>query len=73
MIFRYYSVYCPVGNHVKLGEIRKGEVNSFACMECRYLFTWDAEGNLLTPIPIDKKKKKGCNCENCKYRDAQTD
>ncbi len=69
-MFNRHAVYCPVGEHKKLGDIVKGQVSSFACIECGWLFTWDAEGNLLAPLPIKKKENKGCNCESCKYRDS---
>lgn len=70
MVFKYISVYCPVGEHTKLGEIVKGQVCSFACTECRWVFTWDAEGKLLAPQPLDRPTKKICHCGGCQYRDS---
>ena len=70
-MFKYTAVYCPVGEHKKLGEIVKGQISSLACIECGFLFTWDTEGHLLAPLQITKAVKKGCNCESCKYRDSQ--
>ncbi len=69
-MFRVKSVYCPVGEHKKLGEIISGEITSLACIDCGWLFTWGTDGKLLNPVPLHPAKPKGCNCESCKYRDS---
>lgn len=62
---------CPVCD-TTLGYRIKGEVCSFVCRECQYIFTWDRKGNLTAPLKVDGKRKDICTCASCKYRDEQS-
>lgn len=65
------EAYCPVGNHIKLGELTKGEICSFVCKECRFMFSWDREGKLLPPIKIAPPPKL-CMCASCIDRNSRS-
>lgn len=64
------SVECPVCKE-KLGYLTRGEVCSFVCKECQWVFVWGRDGKMKKPIKLDDKKPQICGCEGCKYRDEQ--
>lgn len=63
------TLFCPVGNHIELGYLVKGEVCSFVCRECGWIFTWDKKGKLLPPVKLDLRKRETCACLGCQARD----
>lgn len=67
-MFPKQTVYCPVCNDT-LGYLTKGEVCSYVCTECQWIFTWNRQGKMTAPIKVDRKKKDTCDCGSCQYRD----
>lgn len=59
--------HCPVGDEI-LGYLVKGEVCSFICRDCRFIFTWGRNGVLKPPIKLEEKKINKCGCVTCKSR-----
>lgn len=64
------TVVCPVCDE-KLGYLVKGEVCSFVCRECQWIFTWDGKGKLGKPIQVNGKKPQVCGCGGCQARDEK--
>lgn len=61
--------HCPVGKHTELGFLVRGEVCSFVCRECMFIFTWDEKSKLRPPVKLDLRKKETCDCGGCQTRD----
>jgi hypothetical protein len=57
-------IFCPVGQE-RLGILRKGEVCSYVCKDCEFIYTWDATGKLLAPVKLKNRKSTHCECKNC--------
>lgn len=55
---------CPDGDNW-LGYIVNGEVCSFLCDDCQYIYTWDNKGKLLKPLKYKKPKDTRCGCGGC--------
>lgn len=74
MIASRKPVFCPVGDHVQLGYLVKGEVCSYVCRECSFMFTWNRDGKLMPPLKVDldsktKKARRYCGPDGCVCRD----
>lgn len=63
-MFTSRAAYCPVGNE-RLGLIVKGEVCSFVCKDCEFIYTWDKQGKLLVPVKLKPHKDTRCGCNSC--------
>lgn len=50
-----------------LGYIVKGELCTYLCNDCQFLYTWDAKGKLLSPSKYKPTKVRGpyCNSQGC--------
>lgn len=55
---------CPKGENW-LGYIVKGEVCSYLCNDCQFIYTWDAKGKLKAPIKYKPAKDTRCGCGGC--------
>ncbi len=64
-MFMKKEAICPVGKE-PLGWITKGEVNSFVCKDCGFIYTWDRVGKLRAPVKL-KRTPQGCHCGTCNY------
>lgn len=62
------SVECPVCKDY-LGYLVNGEVCSFVCKDCQFIYSWDRKGYLLPPVKLESKKPKKCTCGGCQVRD----
>lgn len=65
------KVFCPVGNHVEFGYLVKGEVCTFICRECEWIFSWDVKGKLMKPVKLDLRKRETCDCGACQFRNER--
>ncbi len=61
------TMKCPVCPTI-LGRRDKGVAASFECADCRWIYSWDAEGVLQKPRKPNKIK--GCDCAGCQTRDS---
>jgi len=61
---------CPEGQNW-LGYIVKGEVCSFLCDDCQFIYSWDTKGKLMKPVKYKSKKvwKGYCGPSGCICRD----
>lgn len=57
------TLKCPVGGE-NLGYLTKGEVCSYTCNDCGFIYTWDTKGKLKPPVKL-KPPPKVCKCGNC--------
>lgn len=69
-MFQKPTLFCPVCDGC-LGYLTKGEVCSFLCKECRWIFTWGRDGKLKPPIKFDEKPSKVCDCGGCQDREER--
>ena len=70
-MFARKTARCPVCTET-FGSIVPGEVCSFVCHECKFIFTWDSKGVLLSPVKWEEKKPhKGCGCYTCQDREKK--
>jgi len=67
-MFPHRTVYCPVGNE-RLGLLVYGEVCSYACQDCGWIYSWDNKGKLLKPVKLEKNKDNKCDCGICQTRE----
>jgi transposase-like protein len=61
---------CPTGDNW-LGYIVKGEVCSYLCNDCQFIYSWDTKGKLMKPVKYKPTKSwKGyCGPAGCVCRD----
>lgn len=57
---------CPNGENF-LGYIVRGEVCTYLCDDCQFLYTWDSKGKLLAPVKYKQNKRatKYCDSNGC--------
>lgn len=70
MSFYNKAAYCPVGEE-RLGLIVKGEVNSYLCEDCGFIYTWNIDGVLLAPVKVLPPKDNKCDCGSCQMRNLK--
>jgi len=64
------SVKCPVCK-VYLGRLVPDRPCSYPCIDCQWIFNFDANGDAKAPTKMNPKKPNVCDCEGCRYRDEQ--
>lgn len=64
------SVKCPVCK-VYLGRLVPDRSCSYPCIDCQWIFNFNAEGEPKPPTKMNPKRPEICDCEGCKYRDEQ--
>lgn len=55
---------CPPASNW-LGYIVKGEVCSYLCDDCQFIYTWDTKGKLMKPVKYKAAKDTRCGCGGC--------
>ncbi len=67
MFTNRFKVWCPVGDHLYLGERIKGRICAFICAECQFKHTWDEDGKVIKSEKIAPSREiKFCGCKNCR-------
>jgi len=66
-MFAKKTAVCPVCG-TDLGYLTKGEVCSFVCKECQWIYSWNGAGVLGKPVKLEYKKSNPCDCADCRAR-----
>ncbi len=69
-MFSKTIAFCPVCDST-LGYLTKGQVCSFVCQDCQFIYSWDTKGKLGAPIKMNPKKAPVCGCASCEGRNEQ--
>jgi len=69
-MFARKTIRCPVCAET-FGVLVPGEVCSFVCHECKFIFSWDAKGKSLPPVKWNERKAQGCGCFTCQDREKK--
>jgi len=64
------SIKCPVCKTF-IGWLIPDKAASFPCIECQWIFNFDAKGKEKPPTKLNPRKPETCDCGGCKYRDEQ--